>query len=182
MIRQAAGSTASGSADLLPPGWWLPAIACGEADDPLPTWVDAIEHAVRGDAGDEPVPADWKAAFALPFRPLVAAARDQVTTLARPLVTDQVADLDAVGHAVARWLDGHLVTRASRALVATLSDHAERGLLAGTDSRQRFADFVRRVATPAGRAALFTEYPVLARGLAQTCAAAATAAGELLGH
>lgn len=182
MIRQAAEQTAMGSADLLPPGWWLPALARGEREDPCPAWVHAIEHAVGEDTGDVPVPADWKAAFALPFRPLVTAACDQVAALARPLLTDQEADVDAVARALGDWLDGHLVTLAGRALVSTLGDHAERRLLAGADGRQRFADFVRRTATPAGRAALFTEFPVLARGLAQTCAAAADATVELLGH
>ncbi|WP_436498560.1 type 2 lanthipeptide synthetase LanM family protein [Actinokineospora sp. HUAS TT18] len=178
MIRQAAERCAPGSADLLHPNWWLPALARGEHAEPRPGWVGAIERAVC-QAGGGPVPAQWKQAFALPFRPLVNAARDQV--MART-VTSADVDLEAVGQAFADWLDGHLVGLASRALVATLNRHAEQGLLTGADGGRRFADFVSQVDSPAGRAALFTEYPVLARVLAQSCAMSADACVELLGH
>ncbi|CRK58250.1 Lanthionine biosynthesis protein LanM [Alloactinosynnema sp. L-07] len=177
MIRQAAGPCAPGSADLLDPNWWLPALARGERAEPRPDWVDSVERAVCQAGGGQPVPEQWKSAFALPFRPLVTAACARATARATPDV-----DLDAVGQSYVDWLDSHLVNLASRALVATLNRHAEKGLLTGADGGQRFADFVRQIDTPAGRAALFTEFPVLARVLAQACATSADACAELLGH
>ncbi|GAA3030882.1 type 2 lanthipeptide synthetase LanM family protein [Actinokineospora globicatena] len=164
-MRQAAEPGTRQSAQEYTPNWWLPA-APGESE--RPPWVSAIEVVTRAAAPRATVDPDWRAAIAGALHPLVNAAT--------PSLTNQYVDAGAVGSAYADWLGRRLVTLSSRAVVDTM--HAKR--LIGTDGRERFVQFVRELSTPTGLAELFTAYPVLARLLAQTCAAAREATTELL--
>ncbi len=143
---------------------------------PRPAWVDLVERAVRASVppAGEP-PADWREAFAIPLRPLVS---DAVARLAGLPLTEREVDFGAVAGTVTRWLSRRLVAIAVRTFVLEL--HERHSLLAGADSRERFADFVRRLADPCALAELLTRYPVLARLLGETCGFATEANLELL--
>ncbi|WP_169798972.1 type 2 lanthipeptide synthetase LanM [Kibdelosporangium phytohabitans] len=142
-----------------------------------PDWADAVERAVRV---AEPLPAgtavhgDWKDAFALVFRPFVAEATERVTAA----VDGAVADVRVLADQFATGLGRRLAELAARTLVREMRE--SRTQLLGGDGAGRFADFVRRTATPAGLAALAGTYPVLARLLGQTSRFAADATIELL--
>lgn len=145
-----------------------------------PDWVDTIELAVRdavAPADDEPVPADWREALAVPLRTLVDAACDRLTAHGAGL--DHV-DLTGVLASFADGLRTRLVDLAVRTLVTELHTQRQAGLLTGSDSKQRFADFIRRLACPRGLGTLCADYPVLARLLGQTTGQAADAHLELL--
>jgi lantibiotic modifying enzyme len=180
---------------VLEPDWWVRGLAPDErpagADanssttGTLPAWAAAAERAVRAaEVGPAPdgVGDTWEDAFASILRPLVAGARrrvlDRATDIGGP------APVNAVGIAdgFAAHLSRRLVRTAARTLVLELNLRRTGGRLAGTDGRQRFADFVRQAATPQGLAELFGTYPVLARLLAETTLAAADAHAELLGR
>ncbi|MET7877678.1 type 2 lanthipeptide synthetase LanM family protein [Micromonospora profundi] len=146
-----------------------------------PPWAVLIEAAVRAAARPPSVPvaADWRAAFALPLRPLVDQARTRFRRDAVP-VTDAHVDLGGLDAALAATLERQLAALAARTFVEELHRRRTAGLLHGADSRARFVDFVRQLGTPAGLAALFTDLPVLARLLGQATAHATDAMLELL--
>lgn len=146
-----------------------------------PPWAVLIESAVRAAAPPPsvPVPADWRTAFALPLRPLVDQARARFRRDAGP-VTDAQVDLGALDAALGATLERQLAALAARTFVEELHRRRTAGLLQGADSRARFVDFVRQLATPAGLAALFTDLPVLARLLGQATAHVTDAMLELL--
>src|SRR5262249_39732627 len=73
-----------------------------------------------------------------------------------------------------------LAELAARTLVLELNVARVRGELSGDTGQQRFADFVRRLGTRSGLAALVREYPVLARLISQACANSLAAHAELL--
>lgn len=142
-----------------------------------PGWALAAERAVwsaRPVVGA--VPADWRDAFAVPVRPLVADASARVVEVAGRIP----ADVDGVARSFDAWLSRRLVAIAARTFVAHLHEMRNAGVLAGADPRARFDDFVTRVARPDGLATLFTRYPVLARLLGQACEHAADSGVELL--
>jgi type 2 lantibiotic biosynthesis protein LanM len=153
---------------------------CLAARTGRPGWADTIERAVRDavpPAEGEPVPDDWREAFALPLRPLVDGACARVADGAAGLAD---IDLDTVLAGFASDLRARLVDLAVRTFVAELAEWRAAGRLDGADGRQRFADFVRRLSAPTGLATLFATYPVLARLLGQATEQAADAHLELL--
>lgn len=144
-----------------------------------PGWALAVERAVLAAAPVAgAVPGNWRDAFAVPLRPLVADAAERVAECARRVLTH--ADVDGVIRSFETWLSGRLVAIAARTLVAHLHESRVAGVLVGDDSHARFDDFVARVARPGGLATLFTRYPVLARLLGQACEHAVDAEVELL--
>ncbi|MEU4640557.1 type 2 lanthipeptide synthetase LanM family protein [Micromonospora sp. NPDC023814] len=148
-----------------------------------PSWVAPVESAVRAAAPlppSAPVPTDWRAAFALPLRPLVDHATARFRRDAGRVVTDTQVDLPALATALGATLDRQLGGLAARTLVAELHRQRAAGRLTGADGRARFADFVRRLSAPAGLAALFADHPVLARLLGQAATQAADAMLELV--
>lgn len=146
-----------------------------------PPWAVLIESAVRAPAPrpSVPVPADWTAAFALPLRPLVEQARARLRRDAGAVTAAQV-ELGVLDTALRAALERQLTALAARTLVEELHRRRAAGLLQGADSRARFVDFVRQIATPAGLVALFTDFPVLARLLGQATVHATDAMLELL--
>jgi type 2 lantibiotic biosynthesis protein LanM len=142
-----------------------------------PSWVDTVERALQAPVPPPgEVPADWREAFAIPLRPLVAGAVDRLTELAGR--TAREVDLAAVAATVATWLSRRLVAIATRTFVLEL--HERRSLLAGADPRARFVDFIRGLAEPGAMAELLARYPVLARLLGEASDVAAEAIAELL--
>ncbi|MFD9130338.1 type 2 lanthipeptide synthetase LanM family protein [Kitasatospora sp. NPDC059571] len=89
-------------------------------------------------------------------------------------------DLAAVRAEFVRRLTATLARRSARTLVLELDSARRRGALAGDTPSERFRHFVVMTARQAGLAALFADYPVLARLLGQTCLHAAAALTELL--
>jgi type 2 lantibiotic biosynthesis protein LanM len=173
--------------DLLAPDWWVRGLAGHErpaagARAGRPAWAGAVERAVAAApaslVGDPP--ADWERAFAVPLRPFTARARRRLMDEAGRWLRPADADLAAIADQFAVRLGRRLVAVAARTLVLELNRRRVRGELAGSDGRQRFADFVRRLCAPAELAALFTAYPVLARLLGQASLFAAEAHLELL--
>lgn len=148
-----------------------------------PPWADVAERAVHR-FGELPVPStvpeDWAEAFALPVRPFVTVARDELLAGLGPEFSPVLVDLGALGARFTAQLSRQLVRLAARTLVLELNARREAGRLVGSDPRARFADFVGRTATPDGLAALLDSYPVLARLLAETSGFAVRAQLELL--
>jgi type 2 lantibiotic biosynthesis protein LanM len=146
-----------------------------------PAWVDVVERAVRAARPmSTRAPEDWREAFAIPLRPLVSGTTDGLVSRARRFLAAHDADLPAVAEAFASQLTRRLVLIAARALVLELNLWRRDGRLAGADTRERFEDFITRIGEPRGLAGLFSEYPVLARLLGQSCQFAADAMLELL--
>ncbi|WP_203999723.1 type 2 lanthipeptide synthetase LanM family protein [Micromonospora lutea] len=148
-----------------------------------PSWVEPIEAAVRAATPlrcSEPVPADWRAAFALPFRPLVEDAKARFRHEARLLPGDAQVDLPALESSLGTALERRLTGLAVRTFVAELHRQRAAGLLRGDDGRARFVDFVRGLTEPAGLTALFTDRPVLARLVGQATVYATEARLELV--
>ncbi|MDN3356445.1 type 2 lanthipeptide synthetase LanM family protein [Actinomadura sp. DC4] len=171
------------------PDWWVRALARHERPDTAapdaglarPAWCDFAEQAVAAALPPEKLPDTdaWDEAFAVPFRPFLALVRDRLTTAAGPLTPDAV-DVPAMTQAFTDILGRDLAGIALRTLMAELSAARADGRLSGADDRERFADFLRGRCTSAGLAALFAEYPVLARMLATAAMSAAEAGAELL--
>ncbi|MGC5053945.1 type 2 lanthipeptide synthetase LanM family protein [Micromonospora sp. DT48] len=148
-----------------------------------PSWVEPIESAVRAATplpASDPVPADWRAAFALPFRPLVEYAKARFRVGTRLMSDEAQVDLHALTGSLGAALERRLTSLAARTFVAELHRQRAAGLLRGDDSRARFVDFVRRLTEPAGIATLFTDRPVLARLVGQATVYATEARLELV--
>ncbi|RSN19622.1 type 2 lantipeptide synthetase LanM [Streptomyces sp. WAC 05977] len=163
------------SAPSLPPRWWVPGQTPRERTADKPTWADFAEHAITALLPERPPADDWRVDFAGVFRPLVHAA-------SRAAVPDDLpgADIEALRRGFAAQLDQHLLKLAVRTLVLELHRDRKAGHLQGETPEERFSDFVRRQATPAGLVRLFGEYPVLARLVAQACLHAVEAHAETL--
>lgn len=152
---------------------------------PRPAWADLVESAVSraGPPRCPPVDADWRAAFAVPLRPFLEIAADELVSSARrqagPAI-GRVVDLDAVTPGYTRGLGRRLVAIAARVFVSELGRCAAARRLTGADGPERFADFVRHLAGPSGLAEVLTRYPVLARLIAETCRLAVESHLELL--
>ncbi|WDZ83885.1 type 2 lanthipeptide synthetase LanM family protein [Micromonospora cathayae] len=136
-----------------------------------PGWARIVEEALGATvppAAGTPVPAGWQNAFAWPVQPFVAAAVRQLADRLTPYRSVAWLDVSAVLAGFGSDLRRRLVTLAAPTLVAELHAWRDAGRLSGADGRQRFVDFVRRVSEPAGLWQLVTDYPVLARLLAET--------------
>ncbi|HET6287755.1 MAG TPA: type 2 lanthipeptide synthetase LanM family protein [Amycolatopsis sp.] len=164
------------TATSLPLKWWVHGRTPHERTAMTkPAWADFAEHAVTALLPKRPPVGDWRAAFAGVFRSFVDAAT-------RAAVPNDLADADveALRRGFAAQLDQHLLKLSIRTLVLELHRARKAGLLHGETPEERFADFVRQQSTPAGLVRLFSEYPVLARLLAQACLHAAEAHAETL--
>ncbi|WP_244162557.1 type 2 lanthipeptide synthetase LanM family protein [Amycolatopsis regifaucium] len=163
------------TATSLPPRWWVHGQTPRERKTDKPAWADFAEHAVTAPLPRRPPVGDWRVAFAGVFRSFVDAA-------CREAVPGDLADadVDELRADFATQLDQHLLKLSVRTLVLELHRARKAGTLQGETPEERFADFVRQQSTPAGLVRLFSEYPVLARLLAQACRHAAEAHAEML--
>ncbi|MFG2715754.1 type 2 lanthipeptide synthetase LanM family protein [Streptomyces goshikiensis] len=92
----------------------------------------------------------------------------------------RLVDMTAVRDDLERHLSGRLARAAARTLVLELYEARSAGLLAGDDTRARFRDFLGRIASRRGLAALLAGRPVLARILGRAALDAADAVTEAL--
>jgi class II lanthipeptide synthase len=157
--------------------------AAPRASQPRPGWAVAVEEAVATAAahgGPCEEMESWAEASAVPFRPLVAGARDRLIAGARRHLTPAQADLGLVGESFTAALGQQLARLTVRTMMVELRAARDRGALAGADERQRFSDFLRQQCTPGRLAALFGDYPVLGRLVGTASLFAAEAALEML--
>jgi type 2 lantibiotic biosynthesis protein LanM len=151
-----------------------------------PRWAAVVERAVAA-APRSPHPvkagADLSlAAFTVPLKPFVDDAVKRIHDRVTVQATTTQIDLSAVTEGFAEHLARRLVRRAARTLVLELNVARVAGQLAGDTAQDRFADFASQLATSPALAALFEEYPVLARLLGQACENAVDSLLELLGR
>jgi type 2 lantibiotic biosynthesis protein LanM len=183
-------SSATGLAGLLGSSWWSHGLTLRERPDAnaaLPGWAEFVQRAVarapeNASAVNTPAvntpTADAPAGFAAVFAPLVALAAGEVAE--EVALAGSGVDAGAIKTGFRALLGARLSTVATRALVTELHIARADGRLMGATSEERFADFVRTTGTGPGLAALFTEYPVLARLLGTACRHAAAAHREIL--
>ncbi|MFE0457718.1 type 2 lanthipeptide synthetase LanM family protein [Kitasatospora sp. NPDC058965] len=148
----------------------------------VPSWAAFTEQVLAAAPERVAAPAeelDWATGFALVLAPFTALAADRLP--AGPELAELV-DLAAVRACFTEQLTAALVRTARRTLVLELNVARVTGRLDGDTPARRFADFTRRSAERPALRALLTEYPVLARLLAQTCEQGAAAWTELLGR
>ncbi|MFI9388124.1 type 2 lanthipeptide synthetase LanM family protein [Kutzneria sp. NPDC052558] len=132
-----------------------------------PGWADFVDSALTTPSGRRKAFGDdWIGVLAAGLRPLVSVAEHAVAGAAGPEVT--AGFTHRLGRRLARL--------AARTLVLELNLARTRGRLAGRTPQERFAEFAVRPDLDA----LFAEYPVLARLLAQACQQAVLAHLELL--
>ncbi|MCX4743977.1 type 2 lanthipeptide synthetase LanM family protein [Kitasatospora sp. NBC_01287] len=147
-----------------------------------PSWVAGVERVLASAPLDPPLPAggSWSAGFATVLAPFTETATERLLRAVDRSPLDALADLGRVRRCFAEQLGTSLVQLARRTLVLELNVLRVSGRLRGDTPELRFADFVRRLSARAGLRALVTEYPVLARLLAQCCEQAVQAWSELL--
>jgi len=138
-----------------------------------PAWVDTAERALRAATRRRPRDVDdWRAAFAVPLRPFVANAADDLTD--RVTAVAHHVDLAAIVAAFTARLSRHLVHLATNTLAYELNTRHAGGTATSA------GDLAEQLTEPAGLSALFATYPVLARLLGQASTFHADATAELL--
>ena len=148
-----------------------------------PSWADTAQRALRAAPTAAPAPVaglSWEEGFATVLAPFTLTAAERLLHAAEQRAAGAPADPGALRRCFTEQLAAVLVRLARRTLVLELNVLRVRGALDGATPELRFADFVRRTASRAGLGALLTEYPVLARLLAQACEHAVDAWSELL--
>jgi type 2 lantibiotic biosynthesis protein LanM len=151
-----------------------------------PEWAEFIEHILATVPGrcdripNLPPDTGWRDAFAVPFRPFVAAAERAATARARRLLPPDTVAFDSVSNGFATQLSDRVVGLAVRTLVFAMNRERGAGGLVGDTPAARFDDFVRRLCGADELAALFGEFPVLARLIGQVCRYSAEAFDEVL--
>jgi lantibiotic modifying enzyme len=165
----------------LGPGWWARALTSQErtaaAGQARPSWADVVEQAVAAAAPPgEPAAAPSQAdALALPTLPFLTVVRQRLAAGARASLPPAHADPGRLADAYAGALSRPLAGLARR----TMTFELDRALAEG-DGRARLAGFVAWLSAPPGLAALFDEYPVLARLLGVASQLALEAGLELV--
>ncbi|MFR9797728.1 type 2 lanthipeptide synthetase LanM family protein [Streptomyces sp. MS06] len=147
-----------------------------------PGWAGTVETALACAPTDPPAPADgpWSAGFAAVLAPFTETAAQRLLRDVDRRELEELADPEAVRGCFTDRLSEALVRLARRTLVLELNVLRVRGQLRGGTPERRFADFVRQASARPGLHALVTEYPVLARLLAQCCDQAVDAWAEML--
>lgn len=139
---------------------------------PKPAWADTVERAVLAARPRVFNTADWRTAFAMPLRPFVANAADDLTD--RVAAFAHHADLAALVDAFTVRLSDHLVHLATRTFVHELTTRVAAGRTTGA------ADFAAQLTKSTELGRLCTTYPVLARLLGQASTFQTDATAELL--
>lgn len=164
------------------PGLEAGAPLAGDGRPPRPGWVDVVEQAIAAAQPPPVLPSmgTWQDAFAVPLRPFLTGARDGLVAAARGCLSPAHAAPMPIADTFTAVLGRQLAQLAVRTMVYELRMARNQGWLAGADGRDRFNDFIRQLSEPAGLAALFGRYPVLARLLGTATMRAAHAGRELL--
>ncbi|MCC9305837.1 type 2 lantipeptide synthetase LanM family protein [Kitasatospora sp. RB6PN24] len=148
-----------------------------------PDWVGTVEQALAAaplDPALPPADGSWSAGFAAVLAPFTGAAAERLLRAAGPAGLGEPADVAAVIRCFIDQLSSTLVQLARRTLVLEVNVLRVAGRLQGGTPELRFADFVRQTSARGGLRSLVTEYPVLARLLAQCCDQAVATWCELL--
>lgn len=153
-----------------------------------PPWLAGVRAALSAPSGGavptpEPVREYALAESLRAFAPLVERGRERLRARVAEIVAGRASVPFEPATAVELAypaLPPALVTKASRVLALEVNVARLRGELPGGSPEERFAAFFDRLATPQGLAALFDEYPVLARCLAVQVEAWIAASAELL--
>ncbi|HEV2376355.1 MAG TPA: type 2 lanthipeptide synthetase LanM family protein [Streptosporangiaceae bacterium] len=176
-------------------GWWVCGLTAEERahilQDPetgaqppaaRPAWVDIVEQAVARARAPRHLPhlGSWQEAFAIPLSPFLGGVHDRLTECAKRCLWLTHADADRVADSYVAVLGEQLARTAVRVMVHELDKARKAGTLTGGSGQQRFAGFLTRLSTPPGLAALFQEFPVLARLLGTASLVAGDAGTELL--
>ncbi|MFE7803925.1 type 2 lanthipeptide synthetase LanM family protein [Streptomyces sp. NPDC057430] len=170
--------------------WWEPGLLsgtdmgehAGREGEPCPDWAEFAHRVLLATPEEAAVPDvdhPGLTGFERVLAPYAACAGDHLERAVPKRVLPFV-DLPAVRDGLERHLSRRLARAAARTLVLELHEARSAGLLAGTDSRARFRDFLRRTASRTGLTALLTERPVLARILGRAAVDAADAVAEML--
>ncbi|MFF4452838.1 type 2 lanthipeptide synthetase LanM family protein [Streptomyces goshikiensis] len=162
--------------------WWGAGLVGDGEGEGRPDWAAFAEEASAA-APEEAVAPEGGypglSGFEWVLRPFTARAGERlergVSERARGLV-----DMAAVREDLETHLSGRLARAAARTLVLELYEARSAGLLAGDDTRARFRDFLGRIASRRGLAALLAGRPVLARILGRAALDAADAVAEAL--
>ncbi|TQF01801.1 type 2 lantipeptide synthetase LanM [Kitasatospora acidiphila] len=148
-----------------------------------PPWVGTVERAIAAAPLDPALPpgdGSWSEGFAAVLAPFTETAAERLLRAAEQAGLGALADLAALRRCFTDQLGAALVQLARRTLVLELNVLRVAGRLQGGTPERRFADFVRQTSARPSLRALLTEYPVLARLLAQCCDQAVAAWSELL--
>ncbi|GAB2702922.1 type 2 lanthipeptide synthetase LanM family protein [Kitasatospora kifunensis] len=148
-----------------------------------PAWAEAVERVLAAAPArlrGGPPEFTWDEGFSTILAPFTDEATDRLIGAADEAGLAAIADLRAVRDCFRAQLSGRLVHLARRTLVLEVNVLRVSDRLVGDTPGRRFADFVRRTGERAGLTALVTEYPVLARLLAQRAEHAVAAWRELL--
>lgn len=153
-----------------------------------PAWARFTEDVFAGVANDRAVPdlpdsddaQTWLAGFRVIVAPFVTAAVPRFVAAASERSLGDLVDIGALRRGLAEQINQGLAALAARTLVLELNVLRVTGHLAGATPTDRYWEFVRHFASPAGLAALLEEYPVLARLLAQRAELTVEALLELL--
>ncbi|MFI9151549.1 type 2 lanthipeptide synthetase LanM family protein [Streptomyces sp. NPDC053367] len=162
--------------------WWEAGLVSGEGGEVRPDWAEfaeaasaaAPEQAVAPE-GDHP----GLSGFEWVLRPFTTLAGERLERGVSERARAHV-DITSVRHDLERQLAGRLARAAARTLVLELHEARTAERLHGDDPRARFRDFLGRVASRRGLAALLAGRPVLARILGRTALDAADAMTEML--
>lgn len=136
-------------------------------------WVSAFQELVSGDADDTSArsgPASTGAGLTVLFRSMVDRTAGRLTKSLRDLLLaygEDATNIEKVVAEEAGRVELQLLGVALRTLTLELNVARVRGELSGGDPGARFASYLRLLQGTAARHALFDEYPVLARLLAQ---------------
>lgn len=145
-----------------------------------PEWAALAEAALTRVAHEELPdgdPVSWHVGFAFITAPFARLGWERLAACAN---LDDTVDLPELRRCFVDALTRTLVMLASRTLVLELNVLRVTDRLDGDTPQRRFWDFVRHFTQPAGLVALFEEYPVLARLLAQATDHAVDSWQELL--
>ncbi|MGC4937489.1 type 2 lanthipeptide synthetase LanM family protein [Kribbella sp. DT2] len=143
-----------------PKAWWSAGLGPHEQASTMPAWAAYVERSLGLRSVPAPVEGDWQQALVRCLHPLLASARNDLTTAGHTgEVTEQFL----------HRLGLRLVKLAARTLVLELSRARHRGDLTGATPAMRFLDFTHRLVGGSELADLLAAYPVLARVLGEAC-------------
>jgi type 2 lantibiotic biosynthesis protein LanM len=187
-------ATFTAMTDALPGGEIQLTALLGEAQEdlarragPVPPWAEWLRAAIEQDSlrlagGPEReiiAKSYWVRGFSRVVAPFTRRAVEELERRLRDSPEPDAVQIEPLLKAFTGALAGQLVVLASRVLVLELNVRRIEGGLTGADGAERFWSFVERASSRAGLDALFGEYPVLGRLVAQRSENSLEAAWEL---
>ncbi|WP_405834815.1 type 2 lanthipeptide synthetase LanM family protein [Streptomyces sp. NBC_00105] len=162
--------------------WWGAGLVGGGGGEGRPDWAAFAEEASAAAPEQAVAPEGGHpglSGFEWVLRPFTACAGERLERGVSGRVR-RLVDMTAVRDDLERHLSARLARAAARTLVLELYEARSAGRLDGDDTRARFRDFLGRIASRRGLAALLAGRPVLARILGRAALDAADAVAEAL--